>query len=61
MGCNDIEIAITCPVCDKEFKKMAREMPDGTVVKCPGCGEKTTIKGDMFTKMAKSMDDGFSA
>jgi len=26
-------------------------MPKGTVVTCPGCGEKTTINTDMFTNM----------
>jgi DNA-directed RNA polymerase subunit RPC12/RpoP len=52
----DMEITVTCPVCQKEFQKMASEMPDGTVIKCPGCGEKTTIQGDMFTDMAKSLD-----
>jgi DNA-directed RNA polymerase subunit RPC12/RpoP len=61
MGCDEIEIAITCPVCEKEFKKMARDMPDGAVIKCPGCGEKTTIKGNMFSKMVKSLDEGFTA
>ena len=53
----EISISITCPVCQKEFQKKAREMPDGTVIKCPGCGEKTTIQGDMFTNMAKSVDN----
>lgn len=50
----DIEITITCPVCNKDFQKKAVEMPDGTVVKCPSCGEQTTIRGDMFSKMANS-------
>lgn len=52
---SDMEITITCPVCEKQFSKMASEMPDGTVIKCPGCGEQTTIKGDMFSKMADSV------
>ncbi|MBI5562302.1 MAG: hypothetical protein HY894_05540 [Deltaproteobacteria bacterium] len=50
----DVVITITCPACNHDFHKKAREMPDGTVIKCPKCGEKTTIKGDMFTKMAES-------
>jgi predicted Zn finger-like uncharacterized protein len=49
----DFEITITCPVCETEFKKMTSELADGTVIKCPKCGEKTTIKGTMFTDMMK--------
>ena len=56
MSC--IEITITCPVCETDFQKKASEMPDGTVVECPKCGEKTTIQGDMFTDMDKSVEGG---
>jgi len=52
----DVVITITCPVCEKEFNRKARELSDGTVVKCPGCGEQTTIRGDMFTDMVKGVD-----
>ncbi|MBE9528535.1 MAG: hypothetical protein IME99_04785 [Proteobacteria bacterium] len=58
MSC--IEITITCPVCETDFQKKASEMPDGTVVECPKCNEKTTIQGDMFTNMDKSVEDGGS-
>lgn len=51
----DIQITITCPVCEKDFQKKAKDMPDGTVIKCPNCGEQTTIRGDMFTKMDDSV------
>jgi DNA-directed RNA polymerase subunit RPC12/RpoP len=54
----DIVITITCPVCTKEFREKAKELKDGTVIKCPKCGEKTTIRGNMFTDMAKSTKDG---
>lgn len=47
----DIEITITCPVCETAFTKKARELSDGTVIKCPKCGEKTTIRGNMFTDL----------
>jgi len=52
----DIMITITCPVCEKEFKKKAKDLADGTVVKCPGCGEQTTIKGTMFTDLVKNLE-----
>ncbi len=58
MSC--IEITITCPVCETDFQKKASEMPDGTVIECPKCNEKTTIQGDMFTNMDKSVEDGGS-
>jgi len=50
----DAEIKITCPVCESDFTKMTSEMPKGTVILCPKCGEKTTINTDMFTNMLKS-------
>ncbi|MBI1910773.1 MAG: hypothetical protein HYS21_02095 [Deltaproteobacteria bacterium] len=54
----DIVIDITCPVCGKVFKKKAKDLTDGSVLKCPGCGEQTTIRGTMFTDMDKSVDKG---
>ena len=54
----DIMITITCPVCKKEFSKKAKDLKDGTVIKCPGCGEQTTIRGTMFTDMAESTEKG---
>ncbi len=53
----DVIITITCPVCKKEFTKKAKELRDGTVIKCPGCGEKTTIRGNMFTDMVEKLKD----
>lgn len=53
---SDLTIDITCPVCETVFKKKARELKDGTTIQCPKCGEKTTIKGDMFTDMVKNID-----
>ncbi|MFQ5442665.1 MAG: hypothetical protein ACE5EB_08095 [Thermodesulfobacteriota bacterium] len=50
----DVEISITCPVCEKTFKKMTSELTEGTVITCPKCGEQTTIRTKMFTKMNKS-------
>lgn len=47
----DVTISITCPVCNKDFKKLTSELKKGTVLKCPNCGEKTTINVDMFTNM----------
>jgi len=47
----DVTIAITCPVCNKAFKKLTSELKKGTVLKCPNCGEQTTIQVDMFTNM----------
>lgn len=58
MSC--IEITITCPVCETDFQKKALELADGTVIECPKCKEKTTIQGDMFTNMDKSVEDGGS-
>lgn len=52
----DIMITITCPVCEKEFKKKAKDLADGAVVKCPGCGEQTTIKGTMFTDLVNNLE-----
>ncbi|MFQ5465019.1 MAG: hypothetical protein ACE5EI_03735 [Thermodesulfobacteriota bacterium] len=52
----DIEITITCPVCETKFAKMARELKDGSVIKCPKCGERTTIKGTMFTDLINQSD-----
>ncbi len=54
----DVLITITCPVCKKEFMKKAKDLKDGTVINCPGCGEKTTIRGTMFTDMAEGIDKG---
>ncbi len=54
----DLKIQITCPVCEENFEKKAIDLHDGAVVKCPKCGEKTTIKGDMFTDMVKGIDKG---
>lgn len=56
MSC--IEITITCPVCETDFQKKASELSDGTVIECPKCKEKTTIQGDMFTNMDKSVEEG---
>ena len=50
----EVEISITCPVCEKTFKKMTSELAEGAVIKCPKCGEQTTIRTKMFTKMEKS-------
>ncbi len=50
----DILITVTCPVCKKEFAKKAKDLKDGAVIKCPGCGEQTTIRGTMFTDMVES-------
>jgi uncharacterized C2H2 Zn-finger protein len=53
----DIEISITCPVCNKSFKKMTSELTKGTVLKCPSCGETTTIQTDMFTNMLEEKEN----
>ena len=52
----DVVIDITCPVCSTVFKKKARDLKDGTTIQCPKCGEKTTIKGDMFTEMVDNLE-----
>lgn len=52
----DVVIKITCPVCGKEFNKKAKELKDGTVIQCPKCGEKTTIRGNMFTEMSENLE-----
>ncbi|MEK6790247.1 MAG: hypothetical protein AABY45_00925 [Deltaproteobacteria bacterium] len=52
----DIVINVTCPKCANEFDKKAKDMKDGTIVSCPKCGDKTTIKGNMFTDMQKNLD-----
>lgn len=52
----DIVIKITCPVCSTEFNKKARELKDGAVIQCPKCGEKTTIRGNMFTDMVENLE-----
>lgn len=52
----DIVIDITCPVCEKVFKKKAADLKDGAVIKCPGCGEQTTIRGSMFTEMVDNLE-----
>ncbi len=52
----DIMIKITCPVCEKDFHKKASELKDGSLLKCPNCGEQTTIRGNMFTEMAESVN-----
>ena len=54
----DIEISITCPVCNKTFTRMTSELQKGTVLECPGCGETTTIQTDMFTNMLEEKDGG---
>jgi len=53
----DVTIAITCPVCEKEFKKKTSELTKGTVLKCPKCGETTTINTDMFTNMLEEKEN----
>ena len=57
----DVIIDITCPVCETVFKKKARELTDGAEIKCPKCGEKTTIRGDMFTEMIDKLEKGGNA
>ncbi len=52
----DIVINVTCPKCANEFDKKAKDLKDGTTVSCPKCGDKTTIKGNMFTDMQKNLD-----
>lgn len=52
----DIKIDITCPVCETKFTKPARELKDGAVIKCPKCGEKTTIRGTTFTDLIHQSD-----
>ena len=55
---SEVMIDITCPVCTTVFKKKARELKDGTTLQCPKCGEKTTIKGTMFTDMGTNLEKG---
>lgn len=50
----DVVITVTCPVCQKDFDKKAKDLHDGAIVVCPGCGEKTTIRGTMFTDLLKN-------
>lgn len=54
----DLIIDITCPVCSHTFKKKAKDLKDGTVIACPKCGEKTTIRGSMFTDMVENLEKG---
>ncbi len=53
----DVTIAITCPVCTKDFEKMTSELKKGTTIKCPNCGEQTTIQTDMFTNMLEEKEN----
>lgn len=53
----DLVIKITCPVCNKDFNRKAKELKDGTVLQCPNCGEKTTIRGTMFTDMVENLEE----
>lgn len=53
----DLVISITCPVCSNEFNKKAKDLKDGTVIKCPKCGEQTTIRGNMFTDMIDKLEN----
>jgi len=55
---DDLNIQITCPVCNTNFEKKAADLRDGAVIQCPKCNEKTTIKGTMFTDMVKNIDKG---
>ena len=50
----DIMITVTCPVCEKKFDKKAKELTDGSSLKCPVCGEQTTIRSTMFTDLVQS-------
>ncbi len=51
-----IVVTITCPVCGKEFPKKAKELKKGAVVKCPGCGEQTTLNTNMFADMEGNLE-----
>ncbi len=51
-----IVVTITCPVCGKEFPKKAKELKMGAVVKCPGCGEQTTLQTNMFADMENNLE-----
>lgn len=55
---SELTIDITCPVCNKVFKKKALDLKKGAIIKCPGCGEQTTIRDDYFTDMAKNLKKG---
>lgn len=55
---SDVVIDITCPVCQKGFKKKAKDLKPGTVLKCPKCGEQTTIRTNMFIEMIENLKKG---
>lgn len=54
----DVTITITCPVCQKDFQKKAKDLKPGTVLKCPKCGEQTTIRTNMFIDMIDKLEKG---
>ncbi|MBI5643747.1 MAG: hypothetical protein HY954_09775 [Deltaproteobacteria bacterium] len=54
----DLTIDITCPGCNTVFKKKAKDLKKGTLIKCPKCGDSTTIRDDYFTDMVKGLEKG---
>ncbi len=54
----ELVIDITCPSCQTTFKKKAKDLKKGAVVKCPKCADSTTIQDDYFTEMLKNLEKG---
>ena len=56
----ELELDLTCPNCEKVFKKKVKDLKPNKVIKCPHCSIDIKLTGDDISKIQKTLDS-FSA